>query len=457
MLKINKYLLVLTVSLICYLTFRYTGNKFIYLILSVIANLTVYFFYKKCQSFFGLFMSIFLWLGIWMKMSLAIVFFSRPFNVSAVIMDKALIVSILAFLSLNGAIYFRTLIPLNVGRSIHNPISSLLFFYKINRYKLLLIYLFLYSFVAFLNFKLHIYQRGLVADYTIPLHLKSIIEFFFLVGFPAVGSYLLFFECINNRNKPYLVSMLLIFEGFFSSVSILSRGFIFNISSVIFGLVKYWGSIEHKKKFLYSISFVIFTLFIFSLKIVSDVRDKKFYAGSPPPRESIFSGSNTNLDFLYTRWVGIEEIILVIKKNNLNFGLLKESLNESPGQKHQSFFDINFSPERYANTDWSKNSFISTPGVVAFYFYTGSYIFLFICLFFTFFIMSLLEIFSNIFGGGNIIFTSLVSQILAFRLAHFGFAPLNSYKFFISILSFILLVYLSIKLANKLHFKYYQK
>ena len=448
--KINNYLAALVLSSICYLTYEYTGNKFIFFLFSIVANLTVYYFFKKKQSFFGLYMSIFLWLGMWVKMALAIVCFPSFFNVNTTIIDKALIISTLAFLALNIAIYYQRIIALHIKGCCHRPTSSLSFFYKNNRCKILLTFFILYSLIALINLRMHIYQRGLVSEYILPMHFNSVIKFLFLFGFPVVGSYLLFFDC-NHKKKPYLVSMLLILEGFFSSISILSRGFIFNISSIIFGLVNFWGNIKYKKKFLCFISIVILASFVISLKIVNSLRAQEFHLESAQPTKSLFSESSTNLDFFYARWVGIEEIILVAKKNDLNFDLFKESLNESSDQRRQSFFDYNFAPERYSNVDWSKNSFISTPGVVAFLFYPGSYIFLVTGLFITFFVISLLEILANIYGGGNIIFNSLICQIIAFRMAHFGYSPLNSCLFFISILSIILLINLSNKLASKLH------
>ena len=100
--------------------------------------------------------------------------------------------------------------------------------------------------------------------------------------------------------------MLLILEGFFSSISILSRGFIFNISSIIFGLVNFWGNIKYKKKFLCFISIVILASFVISLKIVNSLRAQEFHLESAQPTKSLFSESSTNLDFFYARWVGIE-------------------------------------------------------------------------------------------------------------------------------------------------------
>ena len=47
----------------------------------------------------------------------------------------------------------------------------------------------------------------------------------------------------------------------------------------------------------------------------------------------------------------------------------------------------------------------------------------------------------NILLNSNIILASLISQLIAYRLWHFGYAPLNSYKFFIALLFSIFIAY----------------
>jgi hypothetical protein len=51
--------------------------------------------------------------------------------------------------------------------------------------------------------------------------------------------------------------------------------------------------------------------------------------------------------------------------------------------------------------------------------------------------------------GEQLLFISLISQILAYRMWHFGFAPLNSIKLFVAIFITIILVFIINKFVIK--------
>lgn len=63
--------------------------------------------------------------------------------------------------------------------------------------------------------------------------------------------------------------------------------------------------------------------------------------------------------------------------------------------------------------------------------------------------MCLIEKIMRILLGNQLLFISLVSQILAYRMWHFGFAPLNSIKLLTAIFITIFLVYLMNKIFMK--------
>ncbi|HWR26539.1 MAG TPA: hypothetical protein VN316_01545, partial [candidate division Zixibacteria bacterium] len=98
--------------------------------------------------------------------------------------------------------------------------------------------------------------------------------------------------------------------------------------------------------------------------------------------------------------------------------------------------------------DMSKHHFISLPGIVAFFYYPRSYPFLFISLFLLGFLAAGIEISVYKLGGANIILCALIAQVVAYRYAHFGYVPKQSYLLFGTIYLNILIIWLSNKILS---------
>ena len=90
------------------------------------------------------------------------------------------------------------------------------------------------------------------------------------------------------------------------------------------------------------------------------------------------------------------------------------------------------------------------PGIISFLYYTGSPLFLLISIILIFFIFNFLENFLRYFTNNNLVFVCFISNMIASRLFHFGYAPKDSYLFLISILLSIL--FLSILMRFKFRF-----
>ena len=88
-------------------------------------------------------------------------------------------------------------------------------------------------------------------------------------------------------------------------------------------------------------------------------------------------------------------------------------------------------------------------GIVAFLFYTGSYIFLFFALIAVCLICSLIETLAYKLSD-NMVFAAFIAQVLAYRLWHFGYIPSSSYKLLLSICFIVFLIYLYRKLLSKI-------
>ncbi|MDB9937508.1 hypothetical protein OAD13_05600, partial [Candidatus Pelagibacter sp.] len=81
------------------------------------------------------------------------------------------------------------------------------------------------------------------------------------------------------------------------------------------------------------------------------------------------------------------------------------------------------------------------PGIIAFLFYSGSLTFLFIGMIILIIFANIIEFISFKASGKNLIFCSLIGQIIAFRFIHFGYLPKQSYLLFGSIFLTIFAIY----------------
>jgi hypothetical protein len=367
-------------------------------------------------------------------------------------MDETLIISTFGFVALCISKFIREqFLKINRLTFIRNysELAGFKNIYFKNRSKILITYLMLFLGLSAFNFRYGIYQRGMQSNIVLPYHLNSLIEFMFLIGFGLISSHILFFESLKNKPIPFLAFILTGIENLLSSISILSRGMIFNLSSLTYGLFQ--SQIKRKEVKLLPwilVSLSIILLFTFSLKITSEIRIEK-YNIDLQAKSSVEKIENSPIYLIYNRWVGIEELSMVINKKELNFNLWLNSLSEDGSKKGPSFFDSNFTKDRYANIDWSRNNFITTPGIIAFFFYPGSIFFLFCGLTLFFIFCSLIELCVFYFGRGNLILCSFIGYVMAFRLAHFGYAPLNSYKLFGCIFASLLIIDISYKIASK--------
>ena len=85
--------------------------------------------------------------------------------------------------------------------------------------------------------------------------------------------------------------------------------------------------------------------------------------------------------------------------------------------------------------------FISMPGILAFFYYPASYVFLFAAMFLVGAFAAGIEVATFKLAGRNLILCSLVAFIVAYRYAHFGYAPSRSYLLFGTIVASIALIY----------------
>lgn len=483
--KIFKFLkfffLFFVFYLFCMGFINYKGNFFIYIIFSILGNYLLFYSFKKNAFFFESFFGLFIWLGFWFKFVCVISFRDGQFpegfgsfDNTPESFDYALLISIVAFLAI--------IFSYRVRRQFFNYHKKDLIIRKntiyTNNKKIILFTLFvMFILINFLNLFYGIYQKGMIIDFNINIFIHSFFKWALLYGFTAIFALIIYFEINIYKNFFSLSAILLIFESFFSYSTMLSRGMIFNILAILYGAFRFNTMFHIKLKTSDFIKFIVlsFSLFYFSSLSVNYLRANYFYQGSSY-NDSVLKKLETNDDLelyeskelnkdklsffnnnelLYlamNRWVGIDSVLAVVGKNNiLSFKLLKDSLKEKFNKNKNSFYEQTFS---VINQYYSKKSIdnfikgVTLPGIVAFLFYSGSLIFLFVSLSFLIFVSSFIEYISFKITNFNMIFSALIGQIIAYRWIHFGYLPMNSYLLFSSIILTIFLISLLFNMLN---------
>ena len=484
MLKVIKILfLILFVSISLIVLIDYPGSKLIYLIFSTISLFYFKYMFREKSILFDKFIGLFLFLGLWVNFSLKIklktifpdgfgdfkYWFSDGvgfFDFSKSAIDKVLIISIISFFSISLASFIRQFFFYYTKNSILDYEKN---FYKKNRFFILTSFFCLIIFVSFINFYFKIYQRGLINDYGFLIN--SFFTFLFLLFLPALATMIINYEFHISKSLKVTIFTSL-FEAFLNSYSILSRNFIFNPLSNLFAIYKLN---ELKKKFKQTHLLIFFLLivlfFLISLVVVSKERNEFSIKKSnnlkqseltsnidPTDTKTIMVRSSERVFRIFiSRLIGIEGIMAVSSSDKLGFNLFHSALNEKFNRGENSFYD-KFKNEsrtykdckntKQTNENCKINS-ISLMGIIAFLYYPGSYLFLFVGLLLICIFCSFIEILTYKISN-NLVLVSLISQILAYRLWHFGYLPSNSYKLLLSICFIIILIYLYRKTISKI-------
>ena len=489
--KIFKLLVIISILIIFFQSLlNYQGNKFNYITFSLLFNYLIIFAFRKNATFLEIFFSIFLWLGFWFKLSFSISFFSiiyfeknfsisliedgmflnavGDFNYSPESFDKALIISQIAGLSFILSGIFREKFIFNYPKKITFLNEDFNYFIKLRKFLWAFFFLFV-IFTIFLNVKLQIYQRGLIPNINIFL-ISGIVKWLLLFGLTSFGSLIIFFEITKIKKISTIAPIFIFLETFFSSISMLSRGMIFNSLAVLYGIYKFSKKIKSYNNFKYYLKFIIiiFILFYISVLSVNTLRDKYFYKGdsvyfSEQKVISINKNSNEitkellkqNYEFLYLliqRWVGIDAVMAVLsRQEKLSYEFFLKSFNEKYNPRGLSFYEENFNikiidPLAQPSKNVKGNTL---PGIIAFLYLSGSYIFVFISLFFILNLLNLIEYAAFKLSSKNVIFSAVIGQVIAYRLIHFGYMPSNSFMLFGALILNIFLVFILLKFLKK--------
>lgn len=477
---------------------HYPGNKFFYLLLAFLIIFYLFFSFFKSNYFFDFILSIFIFLGFGLKLTASLTFinnymqynFLSFFNSkSGLLMDVSIKLldqnncKISDFTSLekckdytdiinDSFLYDNSLLISCIGitavifsshiinyidnkynfSSTKKNVSTNHFYEKIRTYIFILFPLSILI-ICIINFNLSIYQKGVVSDSIIPL-IRPVFTWLLLFGFTAFSSLLIFLEMKRKKSNLKTIILLSIIEPIISSISILSRGAIFNIFALIIPVIT-----KKKLNNLRILFIIFFATFMFFISLVSIhfIRTYTFQEVKISTSEKINNSYNGILNFkenpdakvsnrflvlLTERWVGITEVVLISNSNKISIDFFKKSFLEKQADNKQSFFDKEIY-NQYTTMNFQRHNFTSVPGLIGFlYFSKNEFIVFFGCFLFSF-VSIILELISLKLSKHNYFFSSLIGNVLAFRLIHFGIYPIESYKLFSAIIFTIFLIYIS--------------
>ena len=449
--------ILIIIGLTCLALNGYRGESYIYLLFSFMSSVLLYSGFRKNALFFDTFIGVFLWLGFWLKLTVRVAFMNSEFGQavgdfdgSGAAFDRALLVTSCAFAGIVLASRLREKLifvyPSQIGEVAQQGLFG---FYKKYRMFILLGFVVLIALVAVSNVYFGFYQRGSITRTFLPFGLNGIYKWLLLFGLASISALILRFEYARINKTSYLVALVALLECFASNVSLLSRGMILNGSALLYGAFK--GARLYPIKFNLRYTLVIltlfFTLFVVSVLTVNYLRASAFHetANTASTEVRIEQTKNQTAQLFIDRWVGIEGVMAVSSYEGLGWGLLETAAQETYSENKLSFYDAKIIDSPYKYTDTEKHHFISLPGIVAFFFYPGSYGFLFLCMFAIGMVGSVIEIFVYKVGGDNLFLCSLLAQVIAFRFASFGYVPAQSYLLFGTLILNVFIIYLADK------------
>ena len=426
----------------------YPGRWFIYALFTVTANALLYFGFRRDSIFFDAFIGVFFWLGFWMKLSVRVVFFDATFNYaghfdgSPDAFDRALLVASCGFVGLLLARAVRTAFFRYPERLTEQPEKGLFAFYAMYRKSVIVAFVVLVAVIAASNLYLGVYQRGAIPRTVLPYGLSGVYSWLLLFGLASAAAVIAHLELRLRRETSYTALAVSLIEGFSSSVSLLSRGMVLNTGALGYGVLRALKpqAVRTKVRF-WVVSVVAFALvFAGSVLVVNYAR--MYSPGASPPQLGEVRSMTEQL--FIERWVGMEGVMAVSSHPQQGWDLWREALQEVP-VRGLSFYDSRIISSPYAHKDFSKHNFISLPGVVAFLFYPGSFVFLVAAMFLFGVVAAVVEVMVFRLGGKNLILCALIAQVVASRYVHFGYVPRQTYLLFGAVYLNVLLIYLADK------------
>ena len=312
-----------------------------------------------------------------------------------------------------------------------------------------------------------------------------------MFGLTSLSSFILYFEIISFKKLSFITFFIVVIETLLSSVSMISRAMIFGIGALYFAMYKFTKDIKEHFNIIFFSKTLLLIICLFYVSVVSSnyLRMAYFYIGTDislkenhlntiqTNKKNIFKNEflennqfiipnkdhliiidkkdlkstislNHFLSLAAYRWVGIDGVMSVVGRSDiLSFELLKKSFLDRFDITSSQFYEKTFNLLNTVGTHNIKGNIL--PGMVAFLYYSGSLLFLFISIVILCLVASTVEFISFMISKKNMFFSSLVSMVIAYRFIHFGYLPYQSYLLFGSLFFVIFLVFLFFYISKK--------
>ena len=281
--------------------FLYDGSKIYYFLFTIISFYLLFFSFRKKSFFYENFLGVFLFLGFWFKFSIILALnlgYGEGIDglnqkITSQNFDDALVISFFGFLGFIFFGHFRE-IYLNYPKKIHTLDLSFLY----NKYRNAIIFVFacLIIAISFSNIYFKIYQRGMIGE-SYNFLISGIIKTSLLYFLALISSVILFFDLASYKRVFLSIIFLILLESFLSSVSMLSRGMIFNSLALIFGIYKMSNKININLSIMFFLKtlVVLFIFFFVSLSLVNSLRTYYFLGNNLSDNKSIIIDKNNKI------------------------------------------------------------------------------------------------------------------------------------------------------------------
>jgi len=466
-----RVLLVVCVGFTAVTCFYYPGNVLAYLAFSILVNALLFAGLRRESTFFDFFIGGLFWLGFWLKFSVRTTFLDGKFHVpvgnfdySPGAYDHSLTVVSCAVAAL---LLVRMLRARYVFTYIEDApeqgLSGLSEFYERHKKVLWVAFCALTLAVAVSNAYFGIYQRGLAPGTVLPYGLGGVYTWLLMFGAASVSALMLDFEIRRHAAIPTVLMALVFLETFASNVSMLSRGMILNTGALLSGIYVALRIRNINLNFRSTALTIlaVIALFATSVVLVNSLRQLEMYSERVSEAEFGLRIDTRSIEarrlaqdsyvLFLDRWVGIEGVMAVSSYPHLGWNLVKKAWRETYSNYGVSMYDLeiagNVSKEYVDLIVNDGKHFITLPGVIAFFYYSGSFAFVFFAMVLVGALGAGIE-YAVYRVTGNLILCALIAFVVAYRFAQFGYVPARSYLLFGAIALNMLLIYLADRLVR---------
>lgn len=394
-------------TLFIYGLILYSGNKLLFILFSISYFMLFFSVFKKNNSYFYIFFAVFIFLGFWFKLVLHLIFkyqYVEPigkFDWEPVSFDGILWVGIVVSCGIFVAkLIYDYFVREKIVCLFNYDFTNFNFYIKYRKYFWLLS-ITIVLLIVILNMVFGLFQIGLVPKIYLMKPFHALIIWVLPNGFILIILSLLFYDFIILKKEVFKDILILLAISSILSISILSRSlYIFQTVPIIFLLILNKSKISlRKKNYIIIIPTFLFLLLV-SLFSVNELRSY-YYTDSVKKYEVLNNETNTrNIDLNYffkinkiiinrvknmfwglfvDRWIGIEGIMSVYSYPEKGYDVFLYALNEKRNIGTVSFYQ-KVCDSHYQLMDNNKFQFASLPGPGAFFYYTGSLLFVFICM-----------------------------------------------------------------------------